>query len=140
MNLVADRLSTNPESGVHAPRYYGVVKFDTSTVSLLDRIPQNYVTIKKLWVEAGHNKERETLLKQQSEMAYKRFKHAVGTWLRWGIGDAGSRFRGVNIGNFMVPHDTFTGEEDFYAIDMYGGFKLRQRALGASVIRLAIAS
>jgi hypothetical protein len=140
MNLLSSHLSSDRfSSGVRVPEYFGVINFGAASVSLLERVPDSYVTLSKLWNDANHNRSEEAKIDHQGRTAHRRLTKALGiSMLRLGVGDAKAPFSGgVNKNNFMVPQEGFTGEEDFYAIDLYGGFKLKQRLLGAGVVRLA---
>ena len=137
MNLVSRYLDERA-AGPRAPRQFGVIKYPgRAAVSFQQRIPSEFATIKKLGADADDDAFEGFL--RQGEMALDRLTKVLGkTALRLGIGDGRNPAGNLNTGNFLLPVTGYTGEEEFFAIDLLG-FKRKKKIVAAGLTRLLAA-
>ena len=134
MGVLSRYLESKVETGPKAPKQYGLVYFENNPVMLLERVPEEFASLKMLEARVEPNERAE--LVAQAKLAHQRLFQALGlSTLRLGARDSKGD-RHVSATNFMLPVSGYTGEENFYALDLVGN---RRRSRIAAKLSLMLA-
>lgn len=125
-------------TGVSAPTPYGVAKFGRQgTVMLQERIPESFVSLKRLLHEAGEDDEKIDNVESYTAWAFEKATLALeNSPLRLGVRDMKGEGNVVNKGNLLIDREALT-QGNIYIIDLIGhGRKNHARAAGITAVHL----